>query len=193
VYAKDLKFSPIQPDQNGLFASGAGVEPLHPDILLAKLRPGQGIELAAHCCKGIGADHAKYSPVATASYRLLPSIQITSPIIGDDASKFARCFPRGVIRLDTIDDAKAASEPGFHGHAGKVYAVVENAMNDTVSRECLRHPEFKGKVKLGRVQDHFIFRIESTGQFESNDLFMQSVRILRAKCERAKKILNMSS
>ena len=35
---------------------------------------GQSIELEAHCHKGIGKDHTKYSPVATASYRLLPGV-----------------------------------------------------------------------------------------------------------------------
>jgi DNA-directed RNA polymerase I and III subunit RPAC1 len=33
---------------------------------------GQAIQLEAHCVKGLGKDHTKFSPVATASYRLLP-------------------------------------------------------------------------------------------------------------------------
>lgn len=37
--------------------------PIHSDILLNKLRPGQEIELKCHCVKGIGRDHAKFSPV----------------------------------------------------------------------------------------------------------------------------------
>ena len=68
----------------------APIKPVHDDILLAKLRPGQvllmplsmppsdrtvqSIILEAHCVKGEGKDHAKFSPVATASYRLLPEI-----------------------------------------------------------------------------------------------------------------------
>jgi DNA-directed RNA polymerase I and III subunit RPAC1 len=36
------------------------------------LRQGQQIQLELHCVKGVGKDHAKFSPVATASYRLLP-------------------------------------------------------------------------------------------------------------------------
>lgn len=49
-----------------------GIHPVHDDIVLAKLRPGQRIEFEAHCRRGVGKDHTKYSPVATASYRLLP-------------------------------------------------------------------------------------------------------------------------
>lgn len=49
-----------------------GVKPVHDDIVVAKLKPGQRIEFEAHCRKGVGKDHTKFSPVATASYRLLP-------------------------------------------------------------------------------------------------------------------------
>lgn len=42
---------------------------VHDDILVAKMRPGQQIEASCHAVKGIGRDHAKFSPVATATYR----------------------------------------------------------------------------------------------------------------------------
>ena len=40
-----------------------GIHPVHKDILIAKLRPGQEIDLKCHCVKGVGKDHAKFSPV----------------------------------------------------------------------------------------------------------------------------------
>lgn len=36
----------------------------------------QAIELEAHAVKGIGKDHAKWSPVATAWYRMLPEVNV---------------------------------------------------------------------------------------------------------------------
>ena len=164
--------------------------PVNPSILLAKLRPGQIIEAELHCIKGIGADHAKFSPVATASYRLLPTIDIVRPIVGKDAEKFARCFPKGVIGLETVTAEESERQGSdFEGQEGKKKAVVRNVFKDTVSRECLRHEEFQGKVKLGRVRDHFVFSIESTGQFDSDDLFVESVKVLKVKCERLKRSL----
>jgi DNA-directed RNA polymerase I and III subunit RPAC1 len=95
-----------------------------------------------------------------------------------------------VIALEPVTEAQASQVgSGYEDHQGEDHAVVADAMKDTVSRECLRHAEFKGKVKLGRIQDHFIFRVESTGQLESNDVFIEAVKVLKLKCERAKKTL----
>ncbi|KAF2144115.1 uncharacterized protein K452DRAFT_223755 [Aplosporella prunicola CBS 121167] len=183
VYAHQIKFNPTG-NQAQVFAGEGIVQPVHPDILIAKLRPGQAIKLSMHCVKGIGADHAKFSPVATATYRLLPHIAITAPIIGADAHKFARCFPPGVITEEPITAAEAAQEgSGYEGHEGEKKAVVTNPFHDTVTREALRHDEFKDKVKLGRIRDHFIFSIESTGQCDSDELFLQSVKALKTKCQ----------
>lgn len=189
VYAKDLVYQPTG-RQNEYFTGEGVIKPTNPDILIAKLRPGQSVHCTIHCCKGKGSDHAKFSPVATASYRLLPTIHILKPILGPDAKKFARCFPRGVIRLETVTKREAKQKgSGYEGHEGELKAVVNDPMKDTVSRECLRHDEFKDKVELGRIRDHFIFHVESTGQFESEDLFLESVRLLKRKCLTAKELM----
>lgn len=176
VYASSFKFRP-QGKQEKLFSDENIIRPANPDVLIAKLRPGQRIQVRCHCYKGTGGDHAKFSPVATASYRLLPQINILKPILGADAQKFARCFPRGVIGYEKDE-------------SGEKRAVVRDPMKDTVSRECLRHEEFKDKVKLGRVRDHFIFSVESTGQFESDELFLDAVRLLREKANAFKRNLS---
>lgn len=72
---------------------------IHPDIVIAKMRPGQEIEARCHCVKGIGRDHAKFSPVATASYRTLPKITLNRKITGDEAIRFQKCFSDGVIGI----------------------------------------------------------------------------------------------
>lgn len=187
VYAKELSFHPVgrQPE---IFKGEGTVAPVNPDILIAKLRPGQVIDMELHCIKGIGADHAKFSPVATATYRLLPHIDIKRPIFGADAKKFQDCFPRGVIGLQPVTrDEASKSGSGYEGHEGEDKAVVVDPFKDTVSRECLRHEEFDGKVKLGRVRDHFIFNVESTGQFPSDLIFLESIKVLRCKCEKLKR------
>ncbi|QSZ29232.1 hypothetical protein DSL72_003744 [Monilinia vaccinii-corymbosi] len=183
VYAKDIEFKPFG-RQLKYFDGEDAIRSPNPDILIAKMRPGQVIDIDMHAVKGIGRDHSKFSPVATASYRLLPVIDITRPILGQDAEKFKRCFPPGVIGIEKVTAKEAKIEgSGYEGHVGEKKAVVLDAMRDTVSRECLRHEEFQGKVKLGRVRDHFIFSIESLGQWDSDELFLESIKTLRTKCE----------
>lgn len=70
----DQKFTKFETKQK------TAVRPVDDDILLARLRPGQRIKAECHAVKGIGATHAKWSPVATAFYRLMPSISITGDL-----------------------------------------------------------------------------------------------------------------
>ena len=151
-------------EQDEVFA-GKPPAPINPNIVLAKLRPGQRVNMELHAVKGVGKDHAKFSPVgmftisvsifiskistglflcvlATASYRLLPHIKITKPIPFHSAQKFQKCFSSGVIKID----------PRTH----EVSVDEHNVRKDTVSREVLRHPEFADSVELSRVRDYFL-------------------------------------
>jgi DNA-directed RNA polymerase I and III subunit RPAC1 len=142
--------------------------PVHEDILLVKLRPGQMVDLHCFARKGRGADHAKFSPVATASYRLLPHIMLRGPIPREHQEKFKGCFPDGVVEIE--DD-----------EAGEPQVVIKNPRKDTVSREMLRHPEFEGLVELARIRDHFLFNVESAGQYAPEDLVPEAINIMLSK------------
>ncbi|KAK4162553.1 DNA-directed RNA polymerase [Cladorrhinum sp. PSN259] len=192
VYAKDIVFLP-QGRQVEYFSGENAIRPVNPDILIAKLRPGQEIDVKMHMIKGVGSNHAKFSPVATASYRIMPVINITQPILDKDAEKFQKCFPAGVIGLEQVTKEEARQTgSGYEGHEGELKAVVVAPERDTVSRECLRHAEFKDKVKLGRRRDHFIYLVESTGQIESEAIFLESVQHLKAKAKNfEKQLINM--
>ncbi|KAL1894445.1 DNA-directed RNA polymerase core subunit rpc40 [Ceratocystis pirilliformis] len=183
VYARDLQFVPSG-RQSEYFSGENAIAPVNPDILIAKLRPPQAIKCEVHMHKGLGSDHAKFSPVCPATYRLMPVIDIKKPILGADALKFQKCFPKGVIGLEPVSAAESSQVgSGYEGHEGERKAVVLDAMKDTVSRECLRHPEFKDKVQLGRKRDHFIYSIESSGQWDSEDLFLEALVVLKRKCQ----------
>ncbi len=184
VYSRHIEWAANGPKQEQRFANDP-LRPVSPDILIAKLRPDQEIDITMHANLGVGKDHAKFSPVATATYRLLPTITILKPILGPHARKFQQCFSKGVIDIERVTPTEASSgNPDFEGREGDEKAVVKDPFRDTVSRECLRHDEFKDKVKLGRVQDHFIFDVESTGQFPSDVLFLDAVTVLKVKAKR---------
>lgn len=146
VYSGMIKWVPS--GQQGQKYKGKEPRPVMDDILLVKLRPGQVVDLHCFARKGIGADHAKYSPVATASYRLLPHIILRGPIPREYQQKFKECFPPGVVEIEKDE-------------SGKPQCVVKNPRKDTVSREVLRHPEFQDLVELARIRDHFICELSS--------------------------------
>ncbi|KIL58226.1 hypothetical protein M378DRAFT_170863 [Amanita muscaria Koide BX008] len=151
----------------------------NPNIVLAKLRPGQEVHMELHACKGVGKDHAKFSPVATASYRLLPHIIVKKPIPPHLAEKFQSCFSPGVITIDPESKAVSVDEGGVR--------------KDSVSREVLRHPEFADSVELGRVRDFFLFNVESEGPYGPERIFLESVRVMRDKIRRIKEAAPLAS
>lgn len=168
VYTKHMKWVPIG-NQVDLFPK-ADLCPVHDDILIAQLRPGQELDIVMHCVKGIGKDHAKFSPVATASYRLLPEITLLAPVEGELAEKLKRSFSPGVIEIQMAN--------------GKKVAKVANSRVDTGSREIFRHEEFKNVVRLARVRDHYIFSVESTGVLPPDVLVCEAIKVLMGKCRR---------
>ncbi|XP_030413029.1 DNA-directed RNA polymerases I and III subunit RPAC1 isoform X1 [Gopherus evgoodei] len=168
VYSKHITWVPLG-NQADLFPD-ADLRPVHDDILIAQLRPGQEIDVLMHCVKGIGKDHAKFSPVATASYRLLPDITLLQPIEGEAAETLKKCFSPGVIEIQNI--------------RGKKVARVANARMDTFSREIFRHDDLKNLVRLARVRDHYIFSVESTGVLPPDVLVSEAIKVLIGKCRR---------
>ncbi|GFP95022.1 DNA-directed RNA polymerases i and iii subunit rpac1 [Phtheirospermum japonicum] len=147
------------------------IAPKDDDILLAKLGPGQEIELEAHAVKGMGKTHAKWSPVATAWYRMLPEIVLLQEIEDEQAEQLVKKCP---VRVFDIEDIGK----------GRKRATVARPRSCTLCRECIRENGWDELVSLRRVKDHFIFTIESTGALPPEVLFTEAVKILEDKCER---------
>eukprot|EP01104_Vermistella_antarctica_P009407 TRINITY_DN241_c0_g1_i1.p1 TRINITY_DN241_c0_g1~~TRINITY_DN241_c0_g1_i1.p1 ORF type:complete len:451 (-),score=112.19 TRINITY_DN241_c0_g1_i1:70-1296(-) len=168
VFSRDLVWKPTG-DQLERFPMG--VRPVHEDILLAKMRPGQAIHVVCHCEMGLGETHAKWSPVATASYRLLPDVVLYGEDIVDEEAEVLKAMcPTKVFDIEDLG-------------GGKKKAVVANPRACTVCRECIRRPDYQDKIKLLRKKDHFIFSIESVGMIPPTELFRRALRILIKKCD----------
>ena len=81
-------------------------------------------------CVGIGRDHAKFSPVGTASYRLMPHIILKQPIYNEQALKLQSYFAPGVISVEK-------------DRQGNEVAKVANARLDTCNRQVLTDRDWK--------------------------------------------------
>ncbi|XP_057433078.1 uncharacterized protein LOC130725910 [Lotus japonicus] len=146
--------------------------PRYLDIIIDKLGPGQEIELEAHAVKGIGKTHAKWSPVSTAWYRMLPEVVLLEDVQDELAEELKNKCPLKVFDIEDIGK-------------GKRRAKVARPRDCTLCRECIRGgKEWEDRVSLRRVKDHFIFTVESTGALPPELLFTEAVKILEDKCER---------
>jgi len=177
VYSKDLRWKGLSDDQKQQLQEDPPA-PVDGDILIAQLAPGQEITCERYCEKGLGKEHAKWSPVCTAFYRLHPEIRLTKEIAGEDAVDLVACCPVNVFDIEDVPDVGQR-------------AVVKNARACTTCRECLE--TFPGKEKgleLGKRKDHFIFSIESVGQVPAPDLFERALAKLKEKCQTAKDVIH---
>jgi DNA-directed RNA polymerase I and III subunit RPAC1 len=163
VYSDDLIWQPLVGQQE----RGVSVKQI-PRILIAKLAPGQRIELVAYANKGVGADHAKFSPVATAAYRLEPSIRFDRPVQGERAAALKKLCPMDVFDIEDV--------------GGVATATVARPLQCSMCRECIREDDWHGYVSLGRVKDEFLFTVESTGAKTPQQLVAQALDELHRKC-----------
>ncbi|XP_066967436.1 DNA-directed RNA polymerases I and III subunit RPAC1 isoform X1 [Macrobrachium rosenbergii] len=167
VLSSSLTWVPIG-NQTDIFKP-ANMGPLHDDILLAKMNPGHLIHLEAYAVKGVGSDHAKFQP-GIASYRYLPEIQLTREVEGDQAELLQKCFSPGVINIVNKPD-------------GKKVAEVNDARNDTCSRNVFEYDSIKDAVKLTRKTDHVIFYVESQSALKSYEILEEAVNLMIGKCD----------
>lgn len=148
------------------------VDPVHSDILIAKLQPGQCIELEAHCIKGVGEDHAKWSPVATTWYRLYPEVVLLQQPPPELGFQLVAELP-GLIRQSSNEGDKF---------------TVDDAMNHEQKLEKVRRMSgentWKPYLQLRKRKDRFVFTIESTGALKPHEIFSEAVARIVAKCDK---------
>lgn len=163
IYSRQIKWIPK--GKQSEVHKEIDIGPISDDILISKMRPGHEFDIRMIAIKGIGKDHAKFSPVSTATYRLLPEIELNRIVLGNDAKLLQKCFSPGVIGLNENDEA-----------------FVENARYDLCSRNVYRYPQLSDAVTMSRVRDHFIFNIETVGALKPRQIFIESVKLLKKKC-----------
>ena len=188
VYSRQLQWI-SQGSQAKRFSNPATQpRPAYDDIVIAKLRPGQSIEAELHVEKGIGQSHAKWSPVATASYRLLPEILFVEPVVDEAAEQLKQKCPMNVFDIEDLAGGAAAAAKG-----ARKQAVVARPRNCTMCRECTRGEMPSGaawsdQIKLRRVRDHFIFSVETTGAYTPTQVVREAIGVLKEKAQTLKRL-----
>ncbi|KAL6594338.1 hypothetical protein ACP70R_048531 [Stipagrostis hirtigluma subsp. patula] len=126
------------------------------------------IELEAHAAKGAGKVHAKWFPVATAWYRMLPEAEVV--LLNEIKRNDAENLVKGEKRV-AVARSRACT---------LCRECVQKATKDEVDQ--VEDEVHQVEIRLAR--DHFIFTVESAGSLPPEVIFIEAVKILEAKCEK---------
>ena len=139
-------------------------------ILIVKLRKNQELNLRCVARKGIGRDHAKWQPVATAVYRFEPEITIDEDLMAtlteEEKREFAESSPAPIFR--------------YNEQTRKV--EIDAPETCTYDGECLKKAEELGKpglVDIRAKQDVFLFTVESTGVLRPEEIVVHALNVLQ--------------
>jgi len=145
-------------------------------ILLAKLRQGQEIDLIAIARKGVGKEHAKWSPACAVTYKNEPIVELRQSRLDElnDVQKkeFVASCPSKVFRFD--ESTK------------KVIADIEDLLvyNCTFCQECTRKATTMGYpdiVSIREKEDRFLFSLETTGALGPEEIVLTAIKVLQLK------------
>ncbi|RHY00032.1 hypothetical protein DYB36_001372 [Aphanomyces astaci] len=126
-------------------------------VIIAKLGPGQRLKLNAIAKLGIGKEHAKWSPVAVATYMFEPIITLNQSAISIISRDLSQLQVEDNMRCMYCDECvKLAS------------SYREN-------------PEDDMAVTVTATQDKFIFSVETTGQLKPEEVVIWALDIIKDK------------
>jgi len=147
-------------------------------ISIVKLGPGQKLKFKAIARLGISKEHAKWCPVAVATYRFWPIITRNEEMLGtltiEQKQELVDACPDRILELDEV--------------SGRLF-VTENAHEVATFTEDLHYKQnsFKNRkededfVTVVQSTDRFVFTVESTGAMDCDEILMAALRVLKTK------------
>lgn len=147
-------------------------------IAIVKMGPGQRLKFKAVARLGISKEHAKWCPVAVATYRFWPVIHINHELMTtlsmEQKQELIDVCPDRILELDEV--------------TGEVRAV-ENAWDIVTYTEDLYYTQQAMKarkedddfVTVTQSTDKFVFTVESTGAMDAEEIVLAGLRVLKKR------------
>ncbi len=160
----------VEAPEDGYLATTADLKPQDPDIVpvsdkipIAKMARGQRIVVEAYARLGIGQDHAKWQPVSTMAYKMIPSVKVNAKKCDGCKECVEACF-RQVFKMQ--DDK----------------AIVVDELNCTMCNLCVETCDVKA-ITVTYDENSFIVTIESTGANSPEEIVEKGLDVFRKKYE----------
>jgi DNA-directed RNA polymerase subunit D len=160
----------VEAPEEGYIATTGDLKPQDPEtvpvsdkIPIAKLAKGQRIVVEAYARLGVGQDHAKWQPVSTMSYKMIPSVKVDAGKCDGCQECVTACF-RKVFEMQ------------------KEKAIVVDERNCTLCNLCVETCDVQA-ITVTYDENSFIVTIESTGALPPEKIMEKSFDVFRKKYE----------
>jgi len=186
--AEDEVLAPLTVTSRDLKSNNEAVEPAHflnqdeqdesqdEGIAIVKMGPGQRLKLKAIARMGISKEHAKWCPVAVATYRFWPVITINeeqcSTLTMEQKMEIVDVCPDKILEIDeatgTLQAVENAAELATYTEDMK---LCQNAMK--------KQPEDDDFITVVQSTDKFLFSVESAGAMDSEEIVLSALKVLK--------------
>ncbi|CAH9113681.1 unnamed protein product [Cuscuta epithymum] len=173
VTSKDLLSSDhtVQPVD---YSDSTSPNPESKGIIIVKLRRGQELRLRAIARKGIGKDHAKWSPAATVTFMYEPDIYINEDMMDtltlEEKRSIVESSPTKVFDIDPVTQQIVVVD-------AEAYTYDEEVLKKIASMDK------PGLIEINPREDSFIFTVESTGAIKASQLVLNAIEVLKQKLD----------
>lgn len=145
-------------------------------ISIVKMGPGQKLKLKAVARMGISKEHAKWCPVAVATYRFWPVVTINeeqcATLTLEQKQELVDACPDRIIELDEVTGKLVEAENSWD-----IATFTEDL--STTQKAMKQRPEDDDFVTVEQATDRFIFHVETTGAMDAEEILMSALRVLK--------------
>lgn len=154
-------------------------------VVIAKLGKGQDLRMKCFARKGLGKDHAKFSPASTAVYMPQPRVRIDDSVLEQMSHNERREFVQSIPKLETpsrVEQPRALFR--FVEETGAI--EVDDPEMCTFDGEPERKAAelgYPNLVSIAKAEDTFIFYVESTGALRPDEMVSTALDVLYRKVD----------
>lgn len=161
---------------------GAAVE--SGGIIIAKLARGQRIHMQMLARKGVGKDHAKWSPMCTVSYRIVPpAVELVldrmNELFSFEQRKELVSFSQGLLKMNDTSGALEYETPFLMGRI----AVTPDTTRKSGELAVMAGGKASEVVKFNHKVERFEFMAETTGAMSPRRALSMALGILQRKID----------